>query len=189
MKIVLFLLTTILISSCATAPPRNPDNICSIFQENEDWYDDSYQAYTKWGVPIPVQMAIMYQESSFISDAQPPRPWLLGFIPWFRSSSAFGYAQAKDETWDHYISKTGNSGADRDDFDDATDFIGWYCNLSKNQLGIDTWDTKNLYLAYHEGHGGFKRRTYLQKSWLQQTANKVAKRAQRYQSQLARCKP
>jgi len=188
MKKIFILAALCFLSACATVPPKNIDNICSIFSEKSDWYEDSYQVYTRWGVPIPVQMAIMYQESSFRADAQPPRPWLLGFIPWFRSSSAFGYAQAKDETWADYISNTGNSGADRDDFTDATDFIGWYCAVSEKQLGIPKTDAKNLYLAYHEGHGGFKKRSYLKKGWLQQTANKVANRAQRFQKQLSTCR-
>lgn len=188
MKLLVLLLSMGLLTACATVPPKNIDNICSIFQEKEDWYEDSHQAYTRWGVPIPVQMAIMYQESSFIADAEPPRPWLLGFIPWFKSSSAYGYAQAQDDTWEHYINKTGNWGADRDDFTDAVDFIGWYCKLSGTKLGISPWDAKNLYLAYHEGHGGFKRKTYAQKNWLQQTAKKVDQRAKRFQQQLAKCK-
>ena len=69
------------------------------------------QSYEKWGVPIPVQMAIMHQESHFVADAQPPRTWLLGIIPWFRPSSAYGYAQAIDETWDDYLDKAGSWGA------------------------------------------------------------------------------
>ena len=34
----------------------------------------------------------------------------MGFIPWRRPSSAYGYPQAKDDTWDWYIRKTGNRG-------------------------------------------------------------------------------
>jgi hypothetical protein len=173
--------------ACTALPPKNGDNICSTFREKEDWYDGAKNSYTKWGVPISVQMAIMHQESHFVADAQPLRPWLLGFIPLPRASSAYGYAQAKDETWDNYQDKAGCWGADRDDFSDATDFIGWYCNISYTRLGISKLDTKNLYLAYHEGHGGYQRKSYLQKTGLVQIAEKVARRAKLFQSQLDEC--
>lgn len=121
-----------------------------------------------------------------MADAQPPRPWLLGLIPLPRASSAYGYAQAKDETWDGYQAKAGS--ADRDDFADATDFIGWYCNISYTRLGISKLDAKNLYLAYHEGHRGYQRKSYLQKAGLVQIADKVARRAKLFQNQLDECK-
>ena len=55
-------------------------------------------------------------------------------------------------------------------------------------LGISKLDAKNLYLAYHEGHSGYQRKSYLQKPGLLQLAEKVAKRAKLFQSQLAECK-
>ena len=38
----------------------------------------------------PVLMAFVHHESSFRSDARPPREYILGFIPWGRVSSAKG---------------------------------------------------------------------------------------------------
>lgn len=188
MKTPKFAPILLLLAACTAAPPRNSDNICATFRENEDWYTDAKQTYLKWGVPIPVQMAIMHQESHFVADAQPPRTWLLGFIPWSRPSSAYGYAQALDGTWEDYLDQAGSFGADRDEFADAVDFIGWYSHLSYRKLGIPKWDAKNLYLAYHEGHTGYQHKSYLHKLWLQRTANKVAYRARIFQSQLASCK-
>jgi len=173
--------------ACTPLPPKNSSNICYTFREKDGWYDHARQSYEKWGIPIPVQMAIMHQESRFVADAQPPRTWLLGFIPWFRPSTAYGYAQAKDETWDYYLDHAGDWGADRDDFADASDFIGWYCNISSSRLGIARWDARNLYLAYHEGHRGYERKSYLQKPWLLQVANKVARQANIFQNQLNAC--
>ncbi len=187
MKKLLTLLLLLSLAACTALTPKNGDNICSTFREKDDWYDDAKNAFEKWGVPIPIQMAIMHQESRFVADAQPPRPWLLGFIPLPRDSSAYGYAQAKDETWDSYQSKAGRWGADRDEFADAADFIGWYCDISHSRLGISKLDAKNLYLAYHEGHGGYQRKSYLKKAGLVQIANKVAKRAKLFQSQLGEC--
>jgi hypothetical protein len=187
MKKLLILPFLLSLAACTTAPPKNSNDICATFREKEGWYDDAKDSFDKWGVPIPVQMAIMHQESHFVADAQPPRTWLLGIIPWFRPSSAYGYAQAKDETWDDYLDSAGSWSADRDDFADATDFIGWYCNISHNRLGVSKWDAANLYLAYHEGHGGYQRKSYLQKAWLKRVAEKVAKRATLFQRQLGTC--
>jgi hypothetical protein len=130
----------------------------------------------------------MFQESSFIADAEPPRPTILGFIPWFRSSSAYGYPQAQDNTWADYQKQTGNSWASREDFADSCDFIGWYCAVSNRKLGIPFSDAQNLYLAYHEGHGGYQRQLYKNKVWLMSVANKVNQRAWQYDEQLNNCR-
>ena len=61
---------------------------------------------------------------------------LFGIIPTSRPSSAFGYAQVTSPTWDWYKSRTGNSNASRANFDDITDFIGWYTTQSNKMLGI-----------------------------------------------------
>jgi len=173
---------------CSTAAPKNIDNSCDIFMEEDDWYDEANDSFKKWGVPIHVQLAIIHQESRFQYDAKPEREYVLWVIPWGRKSDAYGYAQVKDATWDWYIEKTGNSGADRDDFDDAVDFIGWYGNYTNKTLGISKWDAYNQYLAYHEGHGGFKRKTYLKKKWLIKVSRKVEARSKMYRAQLAKCK-
>ena len=99
----LALLATVTLSSCATPPPKNPENLCEIFRENRDWYFAARDARERWGVPIHVPMSMMYQESSFRHNAKPPRDYLLGFIPWGRVSSAYGYSQAKTLTWKDYI--------------------------------------------------------------------------------------
>jgi hypothetical protein len=186
---VIFSVMLLTLASCASAPPKNTDNLCATFIEKEAWYGDAQKAAQKWGVPVAVLMAIMHQESHFVADAKPPRIWLLGFIPWFRPSSAYGYAQVKDETWDDYLNSPDSGwGADRDDFADATDFIGWYCHISHTRLGVATVDAKNLYLAYHEGHRGFVQKSYLKKPGLRRVADKVANRAKQFQRQLYGCK-
>ena len=176
-----------LFSACSNTPPRNTANGCALFDEKDDWYEYARDSYEKWGIPIHVQLAIIYQESRFYHDARPPRAQLLGFIPWFRPTSAYGYGQVKDSTWDWYRKATGNRWADRDDFEDVVDFIGWYGYQSHRRLGISRQDAYNQYLAYHEGHGGWKRKTYRRKPWLLKVARKVEARAARYQAQLKAC--
>ncbi|WP_430929798.1 transglycosylase SLT domain-containing protein [Pseudoalteromonas phenolica] len=175
------------LSGCATAPPKQPDNICKIFEEKEDWYYDARDAQDKWGSPKHVLMSMMYQESSFRHDAAPPMEYFLGFIPTGRASSAYGYSQAKTPTWQDYIRETGNSGADRDDFEDAIDFMAWFVYKTHKVNGISKWDAYAQYLNYHEGWGGYKRGTYRKKKWLMSVANKVKHRAGRYGAQLKRC--
>ncbi|THB66724.1 MAG: hypothetical protein D6B27_06110 [Gammaproteobacteria bacterium] len=188
-KIILALvaLLSAVLYGCSTIPPSNIDNVCEIFEEKDDWYDATKDAYEKWGVPIHVQMAIIHQESKFKSQAKPPRTKVLWVIPWKRKSTAYGYAQVLDQTWDWYRKSTGNSGADRDDFEDAVDFIGWYVNISHKKLGISKWDAQKQYLAYHEGHGGYRKRTYNKKKWLISVAAKVGRRSKKYATQLKKC--
>lgn len=176
------------LGACTSAPPRHSDDVCQIFREKDDWYEATLKASQRWGTPIAVQMAIIHQESSFVADAQPPRPLILGFIPWFRSSTAYGYPQAKDETWDDYQRETGKHWADREDFADSCDFVAWYCATSQQKLGLKPTDVNQLYLAYHEGQGGFRRQTYTGKPWLLNTARKVDQRAWRYDAQLGTCR-
>lgn len=175
------------ICACTTSPPTKTNNLCDIFYEKDDWYEATKKSYDKWRIPIGTQMAIMHQESGFVADAKPPIRWILGFIPWFRPSSAYGYAQAVDGTWDRYVKEAGSWFSDRDDFEDAADFIGWYGDASYRKNGIPKNRPYLLYLAYHEGHRGYSRKTYKAKPWLASIAKKVANRAKRYQKQLARC--
>ena len=184
---LLLLMAGLMLVGCTTSPPKNVDNICDIFEEKSGWYDDAEDASDEWGTPIPVMMAIMYQESRFQAKAKPPRKKILGFIPGPRPSSAYGYSQAKKSTWKDYKRSAGRYGSDRDDFGDAIDFVGWYNYQSYKRSGISRKDTYSLYLAYHEGHGGFNRGTYRKKKWLMGVARKVEGKANTYQKQLLGC--
>ncbi len=186
-KICVLCLVLQTICACTTSPPSKLNNLCDIFYEKDDWYEATNESYMKWRIPIGTQMAIMYQESHFIADAKPPIRWILGFIPWFRPSTAYGYAQAVDGTWNRYVNEAGSWFSDRDDFEDAADFIGWYGNNSNRLNDIPKNRPYLLYLAYHEGHRGYRRKSYKSKPWLENIAKKVASRAKRYQKQLIRC--
>ncbi|MBD8512937.1 hypothetical protein Q4491_20485 [Photobacterium sp. 2_MG-2023] len=181
--ILLVLITT----GCATPPPQNQSNLCDIFRENPDWYQDALDMEKRWGTPIQVAMAFVRQESAFRHDARPPRPYVWGVIPWFRSSSAYGYAQAQDPAWEDYQRATG-SWSSRTSFDDALMFIGWYTDETQRQLGISKWDAYNQYLAYHEGRGGYSRGTYRHKPTLLQVSRKVDQQAKSYGWQLKQCR-
>ena len=178
-----------LLFSCAGPgqTPSHTDNLCRLFKEKDHWFKPAHAASRRWGIPIPVLMAIMHQESRFHPKAKPPRTTCLCLLPGPRPSSAYGYAQALDSTWDAYKKATGNRGADRDDFADAVDFIGWYCHLSRVKCGIPADDAYNLYLAYHEGQGGFLRGTHQKKPVLRAVAGQVQARATLYRQQFTAC--
>ena len=176
-----------LLVGCLSTPPRQVDDLCGIFKEKRGWYRDARRSEERWGIPIGVMMAMTYQESSYVARARPPRRKLLWVIPWRRPSSAYGYAQATDEAWRDYRRSAGRFGADRNDFGDAIDFVGWYNRRSADWLGLPRNDAYSLYLAYHEGPTGFRRGTWRQKGWLKRTAQKVHQRGVRYQAQLERC--
>ena len=134
-----------------------------------------------------MQLAIIGQESSFNQFAKPQRKRFLGLIPGSRPSTAFGYAQVTNPTWDWYKSRTGNSNASRANFADITDFIGWYTIQTKKMLGIPINDFYNQYLAYHEGQSGWKNKTFKSKKWLLKVAKKVETNANMYNNQLNEC--
>ena len=167
--------------------PRNLDNACSIVSERPSYLSAMKRTERRWGVPIAVQMATIYQESKFIGNARTPVQYTLGVIPTGRQSSAYGYSQALDGTWDDYKKAHGGWGARRDDIDDATDFMGWYFNASRDELGISLSDTRNQYLAYHEGRTGYRRGSYNNKGWLLKVSSDVASRAITYDAQLRSC--
>jgi hypothetical protein len=181
--LILFIFT---LSSCVSSPPEKPDNLCEIFQEKRSWYKAAIRTEKRWKLPPYVLMAFIHQESSFKAKIRPERDKLLGFIPWFRPSSSVGYSQALKNTWKDYQDETGNSWSSRTDFADSADFVGWYASKGFYQ-GIARTDARSLYLAYHEGYGGFKRKTYRKKQWLIRVADRVQARSEMYRNQYLGC--
>ncbi len=177
-----------LLTACATKPPNNREDLCSIFAEKPKWYKSAVKSSTKWGGPIHVPMAIIYQESAFVHDARPAMQYFLGFIPRGRPSDAYGYSQALESTWAQYKQETGARFKDRDNFANSFDFVQWYMNTTYKINGVSKWDARAQYLNYHEGQGGYSRGTHNNKEWLLRTADRVAQRAARYSTQLAGCK-
>ena len=177
----------VLLASCGGgkfSAPRDLDNACAIVAERPQYYKAMKATQRKWGVPVSVQMATIHQESKFVGNARTPHQFVLGIIPIGRQSSAYGYSQALDGTWEEYQDAGGGRRARRDRIADATDFMGWYMAESERRLGIPRADARNQYLAYHEGRSGYANGSYNGKAWLVDVANKVAARADRYRAQL-----
>ncbi len=173
--------------ACSSPEPKDQSNICHVFRVYPSWYWAAKASRKKWGVPISVQMAIIHQESHFQADAKPPRKKLLGVMPWVHASTAQGYAQALNETWQSYLHATDQNRASRTNFKVATDFVGWFVYHAHRDLGISRNNAYELYLAYHEGEVGYHDRSYRYKPWLRHIAYQVSYTAMRYRYQLLRC--
>lgn len=175
------------LNGCFSTPAIEVKNICNVMDEKVSWYQALKNSEEKYNAPKSVQLAIIYQESHFASDAKPPRNKLFGLVPWTRSSSSYGFSQAKKATWDWYKLKTGNQDAKRDNFADSVDFVAWYMNQSLIRSNISKTDAYNQYLAYHEGQNGFNQKSYKSKNWLIKVARQVDNNAKKYKKQLSQC--
>ncbi len=174
-------------AGCAAPPPPDVSDACVILEDRKSWYHAAAQAQRQWNMPAALSLAFIHQESSFKAGAKPGRTKLFGFIPWKRKSTAYGYAQAIDSTWKQYKRETGKLFVRRNSFGDAVDFMGWYNHKSVTTLGISPNDAYNLYLAYHEGWSGYRKKNYLKKPWLTAVAKKIRRRMRTYEKQLAAC--
>jgi hypothetical protein len=186
-NLVIMALASVLVVGCTSSTPKEQENVCEIFREKGGWYDDARDSQRKWGTTIPIMMAFIHQESRFQARAKPPRKKILWVLPGPRPASAYGYSQATDETWRAYKKSTGAWAADRNNFEDAIDFVGWYNDQSYRRNKIQKTDAYHLYLAYHEGQGGFAKRSFRNKTWLKDVAKKVSTRSKMYQKQLNSC--
>ena len=173
--------------ACSSIDKINTEDTCIIFETKKSWYKSTKKSFDNWGTPISLQLAIINQESSFKQFAKPQRRKLFGLVPGSRPTTAFGYAQVTNPTWSWYKSSTGNKNASRANFDDITDFIGWYTTQTKKILGISMNDYFNQYLAYHEGQGGWKKKSFKAKKWLIEVAKNVEIKTNIYNNQLKSC--
>lgn len=187
---IAFIVALLLLAGCATVP-RETRNACAIFEQRDglfnNWQRAANHAERQYGVPVPILMATIYTESGFRSNARPPRRKLLGFIPWKRISTAYGYSQALDGTWAEYKRATGSWTASRTNFSDAVHFVAWYHNKNSRKNGISRNDAYSLYLAYYLGDAGYARGGWRGNSKLQGAARRSAGIAANYAQQLRGC--
>lgn len=188
----ILLAAPLLASACASAPQPSGAEIadaCLLLQQNRPWRDTLREVARQWGAPMGYTLAVVKQESSFDSKALAPRgerEWF-GLVEGKRVSSAAGYSQALEGTWEMYKKATGKWGADRSNFQDASDFIGWYYNTNGQRVGLGQYDYRAHYLVYHEGASGYLKGAWRAKSWLVGVADKVAAQAARYEYQISNC--
>ncbi|MDS1135672.1 transglycosylase SLT domain-containing protein [Nitratireductor indicus] len=190
MRAIVLLSLALVLSACASTPARI-NNVCSVFDQKQGpfggWYTQAKRTERQYGVPASILMATIRIESGFQSSVRPPRTKLLGIIPWKRKSSAYGYSQALDGTWERYKRETGNWSARRSSFADAVNFVGWYHYTSNQTNGIPLNDAYNLYLAYYAGHAGYSRGVWRSNPGMQKSARKAAGMANSYAAQMKSC--
>lgn len=160
-------------ASSLLPPPASSSsaNICQILNRHPGWIKDAKKSQDRWGIPVYVQLAIIHTESAFQAYAKN------------RASTAYGFAQALNQTWRNYQRRTGQYASIRSSFAAATDFIGWYSALAHEELGIAKNNAYGLYMVYHDGAIGYKQRRW-STSRLAKTVQKIA---ERYKSQLTQC--
>lgn len=174
------------LAGCATAPPSNPENICAIFREKPDWHDAALKVQKKWGAPVPVPMAMMYQESSFKHDAVPPRYYFLGFIP--------GPRQFR-------LRLRPGQGRDLGRLQERCGRLGFQPRRLRRRAGFHglvheqdpahqrrvqvrrLWPIPEL----PRGWTGYRNRSYDRKAWLKTVSQKVQARAQKFAAQYKSC--
>ena len=161
---------------------------CSIIDAKRFWKSALLRSQEKWKISPGMQLSFILTESNFRPRAKTPKKYFLGIFPSGRLSSAFGYAQAIDATWKEYQKKTGNRFSSRTDFSDSVDFVGWYANETSQKLNISKSDVFNQYLAYHQGHQGFKTGAYKGKPNLLKAAQRTENNARKFNTQLKNCK-
>ena len=191
MKIkIIIILAFLFIQSCGifNRTPISQDNACDILVHKLSWKRAVNSTAKKWGVSPSLQLAFIKTESNFRARAKTPRKFFLGIIPTGRISSAYGYAQALNGTWDWYKKDTGNRGASRTDFSDSSDFIGWYVSQTNKKLRIPKSDVYRQYLAYHQGHAGFKSGRYKSSQAIMNVAQRTSNTAIKFEKQLKSCK-
>jgi len=159
----------------ARASASDITDACVIFEERSDWQDAAKAAAKKWQVSVPAILAFIHRESRFKADAAS------------KVSTAYGFAQALDGTWAQYKKSTKDHTVDRANFADSADFIGWYMTLTKDRLGIPLHNVSAHYIAYHEGHGGYKSNRWTEKPALIRVTQKVTQMAATYEGQLLAC--
>jgi len=191
MRAVLLLMTSLLLLGGCAARPSHTNNACALLDQKDgffvNWGRAAKAAERDWGVPMPIILATINVESGFQHNARPPRKKVLGFIPGKRQSSAYGYAQALDGTWDEYRRASGKATARRTNFSDAAGFIGWYHATSMRKNNVRADDAYNLYLNYYLGHAGYAKGSGRSNATAVRGAERMQRLAQQYDSQLRQC--
>lgn len=212
LKTILTIITTVIVTGCSTKEisqqeadrrflkkynkpiktknkaTKNKEDACIIVKKNPDWLKAMYRTQLVYNIPISTQLAFVKHESNFKRKARPLNKNRKSIFDKKYASTAYGYAQALDGTWKEYQTTFNNKRLKRTNYGHSVDFIGWY-NNRHIKAGMNPNNISHLYLAYHEGLGGYRKKTYNKKPWLVNYSKAVEMSAQKYHRQLNLCKP
>ena len=68
--ITLGLAILMVLSGCFSTPAREVTNICDLLDEKVSWYRAVKKSEEKWGAPMHIQLAIIYQELKSFQDTE-----------------------------------------------------------------------------------------------------------------------
>lgn len=172
MRQLSYLLVTVSLSMISVV--CKADSICSVLKQHPAWLQAVQDTAKQWGIPANVQLAIVKEESDFQANAKNPE------------STATGFAQVIDKSWDAYETATDHQYS-RNDFRAAIGYIGWYAAQVQKYAKVNPSNAFGLYLAYHEGIGGYHHLATHPKPDVTRLAQNVAENAQLYSQQLVTC--
>lgn len=170
-----FIFATLTLLSLPIIGFAGTQNICEVLKVHPSWYQDAKVVQQKWGVPVSVQLAIIQEESHFKPDAKN------------KDSSAYGFAQAVNQIWVTYKENCDNKKQKRNNFKDATNFIGWYANRMQKQVNVSPQNAYQLYLSYHDGASGYLTALHKKQAFSKQLADHVQDVANQYKVELLSC--
>lgn len=175
-NLLAFFVAIVAINTGSAKAGTDLDDACDILRDRIGWYTAASDVSKKWQISVPTILAVMHQESRFKATAAA------------KTTSAYGYAQALDGTWGLYQEANNAADAKRTSFVASADFIGWYMGMTKQRVGVPLDDVAGHYLAYHEGHVGYRSMRWKKNKELVAVAHDVARRADAYEEQMRVCK-
>ncbi|MCP4588775.1 hypothetical protein [Pseudoalteromonas sp.] len=155
------------LSGCFGSEVRQQLNICEELDNYDEWIEATVSTQLKYGTPISLSLALLELPLSDL-DKKHVRP------------------RAAD--WDEYRIRSERWGASPHEAEDAVDFIGWFTQQSGTRNSISWDDVSAHYLALRLGHGDYQRFDKSKFPELNQQAQQVELRAQRWQRELTACK-
>ena len=164
----------ILISLSLFSIAGHAESVCTIIKQHPDWLKSAKAVSKQYGVPVSVQLAIIKEESNFQGDAQNAH------------STATGFAQVLNKSW-AVFEKATHQHRSRSNFDAAVTYIGWYAAQVEHRTDINPNNAYKLYLAYHEGIGGYHHLQKHPKPQVTALAKQVAQNAKLYSQKIISC--
>ena len=162
------------ISDKPNSTKSKSSGICTLLKQHPAWLQAVQDTEKKWGVPAEVQLAIIKTESNFDANAKNSQ------------STATGFAQVLNKSWEAYLDAN-NKHDSRNDFHAAIDYIGWYADQVRRYADINPTNAYKLYLAYHEGIGGYHHLANHPKPEVFKIAQNVKQTAEMYAQQMVSC--
>ena len=142
-------------------------SICEQLDDNDEWLSPLLQAENKYFTPLSVQLSLLE----------------------FPESGRDGkYVYARSGDWDEFRMRTERWDASPARIDDAVSYVAWFSQQSRERNQIDRDAAGEHFLSMRLGHGAYHRLERGSLPSLERTAEQVADRAKRWDSELVNCR-